>query len=342
MRIIFNLVNCGLANNGGSQSILRMATALRKLDQDAIIITNKEDRFTWFEYDNNMVVHVGEDPSDWPKAEAIIATGCGTVWGTFNYPYLPLRKKFYWIRGFEVWAQPEDELYRGYQSGLTLLVNSEWQKRNIFLKCGILPRIVYPGIPTDDFADCKIKIVEKPIYEKVKIGALYQPNKASKRFDWTLRILSGLRDKEVLKHVALLSDCSVSEDIINFFKKEDIKFIIATQPSFRSKAEFMFNECDIWLATTINDGLHIPPMEAGKCGCNLVTSGYETSGMNDYAIPGVTCNSFLTIDEAIEGVVGFIEDITSQHSFRWNLMHILEIKIGSVKRNASRLLGILS
>ena len=47
MRIIFSLLDCGLANNGGSQTIIRMAEELKSIGNDVIIATNVNN-FTWF------------------------------------------------------------------------------------------------------------------------------------------------------------------------------------------------------------------------------------------------------------------------------------------------------
>ena len=38
MRITFNLINCGLGNNGGTQTIVRSANTLRELGHDVFII----------------------------------------------------------------------------------------------------------------------------------------------------------------------------------------------------------------------------------------------------------------------------------------------------------------
>ena len=111
MKIIFNSVNSGLANNGGSQRIIRMALALKNFGNEAIIISNRKNRFTWFDFDHSIVQEANEDPTTWPKCDVIIATGCSTIWETVAYPYLSKEKKFYWIRGFETWAQKPADLW---------------------------------------------------------------------------------------------------------------------------------------------------------------------------------------------------------------------------------------
>ena len=49
MRILFNSVNCGLGNNGGSSTIVHSANTLIELGHDVKIIDSMRNQFTWFE-----------------------------------------------------------------------------------------------------------------------------------------------------------------------------------------------------------------------------------------------------------------------------------------------------
>lgn len=339
MKVMFNLVRCGLANNGGSQSIIRMALALRK-HCDVSIISDKPNRFTWFDFPTDILHFINVDCKDWPKADTIIATGCGTVMDTVNYPHASLDNKFYWIRGFEKWAKPEKDLYEGYMSGLRLIVNSEWQKLNIFEKCGIVSDIIYPGIPIDDFAAQKIIYPDRNVYAKPVIGALYQIGKETKKFAHVLEVCRALNHLELLEALFLFGDTDLDGKVRDFLVSENITYKYLKQPSFIDKIDMMRN-CDIWLATTINDGLHIPPMEAGMCGCNLVAAGHRASGMSDYAIEDMTAKTFLTAKEACKRVMEYIDYPVQQIEHSLNLVSVLKKKINSVEHNAKKMFKLL-
>lgn len=335
MRVLLDMVNCGIANNGGSQSIIRMALALKDLGNDVKILSNRPIRFTWFDFDKSIIEEVAEDPQTWPHCDAIIATGCSTIWDVAAYPYLSKEKKYYWIRGFETWAQKPVDLFYGYNAGVRLVVNSEWQKRNIWNKIKKNSTIIYPGLPLDQFGDLSIVFKRKPFDEKITIGALYSPGKQSKMTQEILELVAMLNLDGMLKHINLFGDPPLDVDIINFFNTHKVSHTYLQQPNFEQKMRMMCST-DIWFAPTENDGLHIPPMEAGLCGCSLIVKGLESSGMSDYAIEGHTCFTFLTVYEAVLKINEYIRYPGIQLSHRINLNDVLRKKIGSVHANAKR------
>jgi glycosyltransferase involved in cell wall biosynthesis len=54
-------------------------------------------------------------------------------------------------------------------------------------------------------------------------------------------------------------------------------------PSLEEK-NYLYNKCNIWLAPTCLEGLHIPPAEAGITECCVVGTNAELNGMSDYLI----------------------------------------------------------
>jgi hypothetical protein len=101
-------------------------------------------------------------------------------------------------------------------------------------------------------------------------------------------------------------------------------------------------DCDVWLATTENDGLHIPPTESALCGCSLVAKDVVSSGMSDYAIHGYTSLNFLTEKEAVNAVEFYLSNPITKMSHQSRLQNILISKIGSVKTNAERMSNYLA
>ena len=340
MKILFNLCKCGLGNNGGSQTIIRMASALHVLGHDVRILLDMPNRFTWFPVERDILTFVDTDPNTWPKGDVIIATGCSTVTGTMAYSKLPLEKKFYWIRGFETWAQSEEILKGGYALGMNLLVNSEWQKRNIWRTTGHKAQIQYSGLPIDEiYAHLNIDFKRSRLpLDHVNIGALYS-KRDIKKFNVVLDVIRGLGHR--VREFKTFGNDSTSGDnnLMNFFPRFCLPSNVI-QPSFKHKISLM-QSCDIWLSTSVNDGLHIPPMEAGLCGCNLVAMDMERSGVRDYAINDLTALTFLNVDEACEAVKQYCRDSGLRESHRANLQYTLVEKIGSVEKNAKRFEKIL-
>jgi len=337
INIAFNLVSCGLANNGGSQSIARMAMALDELSHSVKILLDSPDRFTWFEIParlKHFVTGIDRDVSRWPKYDIIVATGCNTVESTVSYPHLSMKNKFYWIRGHETWANPEEQLFKKYKSGLNLLVNSEWLKRMLNDVCLVDSKIQYPGLPIDEIFSClKHGMTESPT-GKVTIGALYYMDKHTKKFMDILQMAYHLQTIGLLHELILFGDKTLMPQVVDGLSYIPFKFFL--RPTFEKKIEIM-SLCDIWLSTTILEGLHIPPMEAGLCNCNLVVRDCTKSGVSDYAINNFTSLNYISIPDAIHSIFMYAENLDLANNHKSNLKQLLHEKIGSVKDNAIKM-----
>jgi len=337
VKIIFNLARCGLGNNGGSQTLLRTAIKLREFGHNVKILLNKPNKFTWFEIPDGLLEMVSTKVKTWPKCNIIMATGWSTVDDVVKYA-LPYERKFYWMRAHETWGTDEETLFAKYKSGLKMLVNSEWQKEFLFSKCSVPSQIQYPGIPEEMFKrngfsreSVRIQMGHKKSkkLDKIVIGALYC-NKARKRMRDIFEICDLLNFEGLLKELMLFG----TEDYLGNNYKLPVSFL--RDPSIGQKLDMM-SACDIWLATTDNEGLHIPPMEAGLCGCNLVVRGLNASGMSDYAINETTAKTFFTVSEAVEKIKEYLEDSDSRMIHQASLWHVLSHKIGSVDDNVRKL-----
>ncbi|KKK93190.1 hypothetical protein LCGC14_2695370 [marine sediment metagenome] len=114
MRIVFNVLKVGLGNNGGSKTLVRCAEILKELGND-VVIASQGNNYTW----NKIKVPI---VSSLPKADVVVATGFGSVKSTVQSS---IPKKFYYIRGFEIWRASEKQLLNSFKS-LRCIVNSEW------------------------------------------------------------------------------------------------------------------------------------------------------------------------------------------------------------------------
>jgi hypothetical protein len=327
MRIIFNLVKCGLANNGGSQTLIRSAIGLKSLGHDVTILLDKENKFTWFDFDKSILkyIDVSTKTSEWPLSDIIIATACSTVNDTINYPHLNIERKFYWVRAIETWAMSIEELKKGYSSGLKIMCNSEWQCRFLH-RMGIDSVIQYPGL-TIDVINSINKELNNDESKKRTIGALFSTKKR-KCPERIVEICNIAHSFGLIDHVNLLSN----ETSNNYFNKLAVPHTIFIRPSFYDKIKMM-NDSMIWLATTDNEGLHIPPMEAGLSGCNIVCNKVDSAGMGDYAIDGFSSLNFKTNGEAISCISRYVNDEKTRKMHSSNFKSIIINKIGNVEEN---------
>ena len=102
MRISFNLLGCGLGNNGGSQTLIKSCETLNELGVKSDLVSDI-DNFTWFKH-RKCINFIPENTS------AVIATGCGTVERTSK---LKVAKKYWWIRAHEDWWFDDKKLLSG-------------------------------------------------------------------------------------------------------------------------------------------------------------------------------------------------------------------------------------
>jgi hypothetical protein len=344
MRIAFNLLDCGLGNNGGSQTIIRMAYQLFLLGHDVNILINQPNRFTWFDIPKDLIFEIKDEI---PQYDIMIATGCSTVKSILAYNKLPMDKKFYWIRAIETWAMPLYELIVGYGSGLHLIVNSEWQRRFIYSKTGIIADIVYSGLPLTEIRDNLFGISKlKSFFDfsgKLIIGALAS-KKDRKRFKDIIDICTKLSNENLIDRLVLIGneDFEKIKSVLNLDKIDKFKIEYYKQPPMTEKIMAMLN-CDIWLSTTVNEGLHIPPLEAALCGCFLISRDKEESGLSDYSIDNYTSFNYLNNNDAVRQIKRF-NKLTKEDKIQFNnrLYDIIRYKIGSVESNANKMLKVFN
>jgi hypothetical protein len=171
MRIVLNLYNVGLGNNGGSRTIIRCSETLSKLGHEPVLYSNHPSKYTW----HTPKVKITQDENE-IFGDAIIATGYHSVSHTLQSK---IHRKFYYIRGFETWQASETDLISSYKK-LKCMVNSIWMYK--YLRSNDVKSIVvYQGLDFDRFYNKNEK------RENV-IGALFSNRHITKRHQDAIEI----------------------------------------------------------------------------------------------------------------------------------------------------------
>jgi len=308
MKLAFNSLNSGIADNGGSRTVILCAKTLEKLGHRCDIIATV-DNFTWFDH-KPVLSYIPND------LDVIIATACTTVESTLrsNIP-----KKVWYIRGNEVWMYPEERLSMLYNVGLFNIVNSKGLQ--IKLKSyGAESVVVHQGIDLDDW-----KYVGGRPYDKIRIGCLYQKKLTKKWKDFVkLSAILGHKDYEYVGFGDTMREDSFLDKFVCLPTHEELIKL--------------YSSCHIWFCPSILEGLSNVPMEAALCSCLIVCSNAPLGGMiYDYAFD----------DTAMIYEVGNIEHAAEQvRNAKWekaaNMHGYLTHFIGSREKNMEKFVEILN
>lgn len=311
MRICFSGIGCGFGNNGGSKTIMSCANVLHALGHKVSVATKVYD-FTWFKLRAERVKSFPDN------ADVIIATATSTVEPLLRHK--TKAKKIWYVRGWETWSTPKHRIIKLVKS-IPIIVNSSWLKQKIN-KYAKKPSVIYPGLDTDIFYP------EHRQQDGITIGGLYN-TKGLKRFSLWKSIVSSILQKRSNVKVRLFGNGPAP--------KLPFKFKYTRQPQPDKHRKF-YNSVDIWLFTSSNEGLHIPPMEAGLCGCAI--TGSDIGGVRDYAIHKET--ALLGQPEELEdNVLRLIDDQELRNKLATNLRDHLLSRIGSRTHNMNKLVNIL-
>lgn len=258
MKLVFNSLNSGLANNGGSRTVILCAQALEDLGHKCDIIATS-DRFTWFDH-KHVIPNISTD------LDAILATACTTVPTTLS-SNVPI--KAWYIRGHESWMYNEGQLSELYNSGVINIVNSKGLQQKL-ASYGANSVVIYPGV--DDFWEDRGLRSE----DKVRIGCLYQ-KKSTKRWGDFVK-LSDILGHGDYQYVGVGDSRREDGFLDAYFTNVSIDDL-----------NYIYSSCDIWFAPTELEGLHNVPIEAAMCGCLIVCNDDPMNGMCiDYAFDNNT------------------------------------------------------
>lgn len=304
MKIIFDLYNTGLGNNGGSRTLSLCAETLAGLGHDVSIFSNVKSRYTWHKINKKVKQIYGENM---PKCDVAISTSPKSVKHTVR---CKAKRRFYYVRGYEIFWCSEKQVHGGYRK-LRCIVNSEWLQRKL-LSLGVKSDIVYPGLDFDLFYN------QNNERDNI-LGGLYHKKLKTKKYQYVDMIARNLG------HSTLMLNRDISS------------------PSPAKLTEF-YNKIKVWMAPTELEGLHNPPMESSLCGCGLVATDHERSGMSDYAIPFETAMVYPSESLVTAGkmVRLLMEDNEMRELLNKNMVELLREKIGTREDNMKKMLEIIS
>jgi glycosyltransferase involved in cell wall biosynthesis len=289
MKIVFDLRNVGLGNNGGSSTIVKSANALVELGHEVIIADTGKIMYTWSEVNAE---HSIIKNNRMPDADFVIATGFKSADLTAQLPD-SCGIKLHWIRGWEVWQGSESWIKKHVLAHPTIkLVNGIGLKDKL-KTYGVDSHLVRPGYDFD-----KIYPIDgiRGSTDFVILGGLNKQGKhaRTKRPNWILSITKKLKKKYGSK----IKLCMYGMDPLPLTKMVDhyIK-----NPTISAKNE-MYNTVDIWLSPSILEGLHMPPAEAMITGATCVGVDAPLSGTKDYLIHEET--GIVTEDHELKFLAG--------------------------------------
>ena len=303
MKIIFNLHNVGLGNNGGSRTLIRCGETLASMGHKVIMYSNIKSQYTWHSPKGIFF----QTSLSSPSCDIAIATGIESVYNTVNSK---AKVKAYYIRGYESWKATDKQLLSSYKK-LRCIVNSEWIYKLLKDK-NIVSDIVYPGL---DFEWYK---TSEDAFQRDIVGGLYHKKHKTKRH------------KDVIEASRISGfDCEMmNKDIIN--------------PSPKKQRRW-YNSMKVWMAPTQLEGLHNPPMEASLCGCAVICSDHPRNGMSDFAIHNETALVYKDgdINQASSYIKELMANDGLRKNLNANMIKLLNNKIGSREKNMNKLMDIL-
>ena len=325
MRINFDLRRTGLGNNGGSQTLVKSANMLKELGHDVCIIDTGRSRYTWDPI--KVDYHVVNRQNILPKGDVIMATGYSSVASTISAPP-ECGKKYHWIRGWETWRGDEQWIVKNILNVPTKkIVNSVGLKsrlRRYDIEC----EVVYPGYDFDKI----YKIPKLKPHDSIILGGLYHnKHHEIKRVMWLFQTYEELKKRGHNVQLFLMG----YDDLNSRFKCD----FSVRNPTHEEKNAF-YNTVDIWLSTSMQEGLHMPPAEAIMGGSCVVTTTAELSGTKDYIIngkTGIVTDNYL--DAFINGVEALCKKPDLRKKLSENALNRIH-EIGDRKKNMERLVSI--
>lgn len=271
MRIIFNCLDSGLGNNGGSRTIVRSANTLKKMGHNVTILNPKQKpAYNWDKIEVPIIGKV-TDQKEIPDADVIIATSYSSVTTTLQAPDR-CGLKVHWIRGYEKWSNNKQQIIDTFKIPTLKIVNSICMQDKL-KEFNIDSKIIRPGYDFHEIYPLDIRQNN----DVITIGGLYSQGskRRSKRTEWIFKAIKEIKQKMNVKLLMFGGEGSPSVD-----KPFDV---FVPNPDYRRK-NLIYNQCDIWLAPASNDSLHIPPAEAMQTECCIVGTQAPMNGMKDYLI----------------------------------------------------------
>ena len=326
MRIIFDVRNVGLGNNGGSLTLIRSANILQEMGHKIYFTDTGKNRHTWTKLEVDHVIC--KKDSLLPDADFIIATGFKSVSKTVSAPER-CGIKAHWIRGWETWQFSPKKIVTYILEAPTIKIVNSLGLKNMLKHFNFKSEIIRPGYDLDEIY---------PVGKDKKninfvLGGLYTKGKheSIKRTIWVIETYKYLSKKYGNIDLWMFGNDLVSNRIINFFH----------QPTPKVK-QYFYNNIDLWLSPSIQEGLHMPPAEAMMAEKPVVGVKADLSGTHDYLIDEMT--GFVSKNELpsfIENVERLYLDTDLRKELGKRARKKIE-ELGSRKDNMKKLIKFLT
>lgn len=306
MKIVFNGKDCGFGDNGGSHTLVQSAKHLARLGADVTLFGLY--KYTWDELPKGVrVVPHGKIPT----CDVIVATGQSTVPSTLSHKRCT--KRFWWVRGHEVWSTSEKQLNQ-YYSSIPCMANSEWLKEYIERVTKKKCLLQYQGVDFELWAN------EKPWEEReIQVGGLYSKRHKTKNH----KLLEFLE-----------SPRGFSVKMLN----RDLK-----NPTFEQQKDW-YNNIKVWVSCSTLEGFHNPPVEAAMCGCALVAIHGFRGGTEDYTEETINCEKYHMAGDDVyqwdmeESIMRYLNNPELAVAHNKRLQESIKTKIGSREENMKKML----
>lgn len=332
LTITFNLIGTGLANNGGSLTIVKSANILHNMGHFVFLVSDIPNKYTWHKLEARFIQLGGRESLHYPDADVNIATGFQSVKYVCMAP-LTRGKRYHWIRAHESWIVKDP--FKIYNAPTRKFVNSIGLKHYVEDIYNVPCEILYPGIDYDLFYNIKPERY-KSRFDKILIGALFN-RKPRKRFEWIEETFQYLKGKYGNKISLILFGDSGRP----LYLDPKFKFLYVQQPG-SGQLRQLYNLAHVWLAPTKSEGLHIVPIEAALCGCLVVGTQAPLAGMSDWLVDKetgfVAYNEYPNFISKIEEAISCTDEEAAVISMK---AQIAIRKLGTRKENMEKLVSII-
>lgn len=291
-----------LSLNDNKLKKYKLPKTLRKA---SVNILNKLEP-SWYILNKNIVKISSEEKQALKRVEdcdVVFATGIQTVEVVKNNFHNA--KKFYFIQGYENWASNEQYLHETYSYGFCNIVVSS-RLKEIVDKYSKTPSILIKN-PIDTQVYKMVKKQEDR--KKHSIGILYHTQKL-KGLKYAMEAIFKLKDK--------YPDLTV--EMFGMFSRPNTfpEWIHYTRSASQEETVKIYNDVQVFLCASIEEGYGLTGLEAMACGACLVSTSYN--GVLEYAKNNE--NSLLSpvkdVDSLVNNVKRLFEDSNLRNRISMN------------------------
>lgn len=229
--------------------------------------------------------------------DAVFATSAEKTVKEVNENLLA-KKKFYFIQDYENWHVSNDFVDKTFKLGFNNIVISKWLKDKVDKISCKESTLIPNAIDTDIYKEYK-KITDR---RQHTIALLYHEEK-HKGLANAFKVLKIVKEKYPDLKVEMFGQFNRPNvpDWIKYYKNANTKQTVK-----------IYNNCQVFLCSTIEEGFGLTGLEAMSCGACLVSTDYK--GVHEYGIDDF--NSLLSpvgdIQKQVNNVIRVFEDVKLQ------------------------------